>query len=223
MGAEVTLIEVLDRILPVEDAEISAFVRKSFEKQGMKILTAAKVQGVRKEGDGLTAVVEAGGKVQEIKADRLISAVGIVGNVEDIGLEGHRREGRPHPCRDRRVVPHRRARRLRHRRPHRRALARAQGEPRGGHLRREDRRRERRPSARRAEHPRLHLLPPAGRLRRPDRGGREGGRPRAEGRPLPLHRQRQGHRHGRAGGHGEDGVRRQDRASCSAPTWPAPR
>ncbi len=60
MGAEVTLIEVLDRILPVEDAEISAFVRKSFEKQGMKILTAAKVQGVRKEGDGLTAVVEAG-------------------------------------------------------------------------------------------------------------------------------------------------------------------
>ena len=88
MGAEVTLIEVLDRILPVEDAEISAFVRKSFEKQGMKIMTGAKVQGVRKEGDGLTAVVEAGGKVQEIKADRLISAVGIVGNVEDIGLEG---------------------------------------------------------------------------------------------------------------------------------------
>ena len=129
MGAEVTLIEVLDRILPVEDAEISAFVRKSFEKQGMKILTAAKVQGVRKEGDGLTAVVEAGGKVQEIKADRLISAVGIVGNVEDIGLEGTGREGRPHPRRHRRVVPHRRARRLRHRRPHRRALARAQGEP----------------------------------------------------------------------------------------------
>jgi dihydrolipoamide dehydrogenase len=50
MGAEVTLIEVLDRILPVEDAEISAFVRKSFEKQGMKILTGAKSQGVRKEG-----------------------------------------------------------------------------------------------------------------------------------------------------------------------------
>ena len=88
MGAEVTLIEVLDRILPVEDAEISAFVRRSFEKQGMKVMTAAKVQGVRKEGDGLTAVVEAGNKVQEIKADRLISAVGIVGNVEDIGLEG---------------------------------------------------------------------------------------------------------------------------------------
>ncbi|MDI3306528.1 MAG: dihydrolipoyl dehydrogenase [Acetobacteraceae bacterium] len=88
MGAEVTLIEVLDRILPVEDAEISAFVAKSFAKQGMKILTGAKVQGLRKGADDVTAIVEANGKVQEIQADRVISAVGIVGNVEDIGLEG---------------------------------------------------------------------------------------------------------------------------------------
>ncbi|MBV1798216.1 dihydrolipoyl dehydrogenase [Siccirubricoccus sp. G192] len=88
MGAEVTLIEVLDRILPVEDAEIGAFVRKSFEKQGMKILVGARVQGLRKGADEVTAVVEANGKVQEIVADRVISAVGIVGNVEDIGLEG---------------------------------------------------------------------------------------------------------------------------------------
>lgn len=88
MGAEVTLIEVMDRILPVEDAEVSAFVQKAFTKQGMKVITGAKVQGVRKEGDTVAAIVEAGGKVQEIKADRLISAVGIVGNVENIGLEG---------------------------------------------------------------------------------------------------------------------------------------
>ena len=88
MGSEVTLIEVLDRILPVEDAEISAFVRKSFEKQGMKVLTNAKVQGVRKGANDVTAIVEADGKVQEIAADRVISAVGIVGNVEDIGIEG---------------------------------------------------------------------------------------------------------------------------------------
>jgi dihydrolipoamide dehydrogenase len=88
MGAEVTLVEVLDRVLPVEDEEISAFVAKSFTKQGMKLLTGARVQGVRKNADSVTAVVEAGGKVQEITADRLISAVGIVGNVEDIGLEG---------------------------------------------------------------------------------------------------------------------------------------
>ncbi len=88
MGAEVTLIEVMDRVLPVEDAEVSAFVAKAFTKQGMKVITGAKVQGVRKEGDGVAAIVEAGGKVTEIKADRLISAVGIVGNVENIGLEG---------------------------------------------------------------------------------------------------------------------------------------
>jgi dihydrolipoamide dehydrogenase len=90
MGAEVTLIEVMDRILPVEDAEISAFVHKAFAKQGMKILTGARVQGIRKGADSVTAVVEAGGKVQDIVADRLISAVGIVGNVEDLGLEGTR-------------------------------------------------------------------------------------------------------------------------------------
>jgi dihydrolipoamide dehydrogenase len=88
MGAEVTLVEVMDRILPVEDAEISAFVQKSFIKQGMKVLTGVKVQGVRKEGESCTVVIEAAGKVTEIKADRVISAVGIVGNVEDIGLEG---------------------------------------------------------------------------------------------------------------------------------------
>ncbi|WP_160120289.1 dihydrolipoyl dehydrogenase [Rhodovarius lipocyclicus] len=88
MGAKVTLVEVMDRILPVEDAEISAFVRKSFEKQGMQVITGARLQGVRKEGGGVTAIVEANGKVQEIKADKLISAVGIVGNVENLGLEG---------------------------------------------------------------------------------------------------------------------------------------
>jgi dihydrolipoamide dehydrogenase len=88
MGSEVTLIEAMDRILPVEDAEVSAFVHKAFEKQGMTVLVGAKLQGVRKEGDAIAAIVEAGGKVTEIKADRLISAVGIVGNVEDLGLEG---------------------------------------------------------------------------------------------------------------------------------------
>jgi dihydrolipoamide dehydrogenase len=88
MGAEVTLIEVMDRILPVEDAEISAFVQKAFVKQGMQVLTGARVQGVRRGTDSLTAVVETGEGVREITAERLISAVGIVGNVEDIGLEG---------------------------------------------------------------------------------------------------------------------------------------
>jgi len=88
MGSAVTLVEVMDRILPVEDAEIGVFVRKAFEKQGMTVLTGAKVQGVRKDGETVIATVETPKGVQDIVADRLISAVGIVGNVEDIGLEG---------------------------------------------------------------------------------------------------------------------------------------
>jgi len=88
MGTKVTLIEVMDRILPVEDSEISSFVQKAFAKQGMDILTGARVQGVRKGAYSVTAAVEANGKAQEITADRLISAVGIVGNVENLGLEG---------------------------------------------------------------------------------------------------------------------------------------
>ncbi len=88
MGAEVTVVEVLDRVLPVEDAEISAFARKAFEKQGIKIITGAKVTAVKKGPDSVTATIEADGKAQEITVDRIISAAGIVGNVEDLGLEG---------------------------------------------------------------------------------------------------------------------------------------
>ena len=64
MGAEVTVVEVLDRVLPVEDEEISAFARKAFEKQGMKILTSAAVKGARKNADSVTVTVEAGGRSQ---------------------------------------------------------------------------------------------------------------------------------------------------------------
>jgi dihydrolipoamide dehydrogenase len=88
MGAQVTVVEVLPRILPVEDEEISAFAHKAFEKQGMKILVNANVKAVRKAANNVTVTVESGGKGQEITVDRVISAVGIVGNVEGIGLEG---------------------------------------------------------------------------------------------------------------------------------------
>jgi dihydrolipoamide dehydrogenase len=88
MGAEVTVIEVMDRVLPVEDEEISIFARKAFEKQGMKIITGAQVKGVRKGADNATVTVEVGGKTQDFTVDRVISAVGIVGNVEGLGLEG---------------------------------------------------------------------------------------------------------------------------------------
>ncbi len=88
MGAEVTVAEVLDRILPAEDEEISAFARKAFEKQGIRILTGAKVGPAKKNGGGVTVPVEANGKAETLAVERVISAVGIVGNVEDIGIEG---------------------------------------------------------------------------------------------------------------------------------------
>ena len=88
MGAEVTVCEVLPRILPVEDEEVSAFAKKAFEKQGMKILTGATVSNLKKGANNVTATITAGGKSEQITVDRVISAVGIVGNVENLGLEG---------------------------------------------------------------------------------------------------------------------------------------
>ena len=88
LGAEVTVVEVLQQILPVEDAEIAAFARKSFEKQGIKIYTGAKVQKLDKTADSVTATIDDGkGGTQTLSVDRVISAVGVVGNVENLGLE----------------------------------------------------------------------------------------------------------------------------------------
>ena len=88
MGVEVTVVEVLPQILPVEDEEIAKHAQKRFEKAGIKIMTGAKVTGVKKGADNVTATVEAAdGKTQEITVDRLISAAGVVGNIENLGLE----------------------------------------------------------------------------------------------------------------------------------------
>ena len=88
MGADVTVVEVMPQILPVEDAEIAAHARKRFEKQGIKILTGAKVTAVAKGSDSVTAtIVDEKGVTQSITADRMISAVGVVGNIEGLGLE----------------------------------------------------------------------------------------------------------------------------------------
>ncbi len=88
MGADVTVVEVMPQILPVEDAEIAAHARKRFEKQGIKILTGAKVTAVAKGSDSVTAtIVDEKGATQSITADRMISAVGVVGNIEGLGLE----------------------------------------------------------------------------------------------------------------------------------------
>jgi dihydrolipoamide dehydrogenase len=87
MGAEVTVVEVLDRVLPVEDEEISAFARKSFEKQGIKVHTGATVAALERHGETVVARIEGAEQGAEISVERVILAVGIVGNVEDIGLE----------------------------------------------------------------------------------------------------------------------------------------
>ncbi|MGQ0674569.1 MAG: dihydrolipoyl dehydrogenase [Rhodospirillales bacterium] len=93
LGAEVTVVEVMDRVLPVEDEEISAFAKKSFEKQGMKIITSATVTGLKKAANGVAASIKgpngpSGGKTTELMVERVILAVGIVGNTENLGLEG---------------------------------------------------------------------------------------------------------------------------------------
>ncbi|RUY48080.1 FAD-dependent oxidoreductase, partial [Mesorhizobium sp. M7A.F.Ca.CA.001.12.1.1] len=88
MGAEVTVVELLPAVMPVEDAEVSKFAQKQFEKQGMKIILEAKVTKVEKGANSVTAHVEMkDGKVEKITADRMISAVGVQGNIEGLGLE----------------------------------------------------------------------------------------------------------------------------------------
>ncbi len=87
MGADTTVVEVMDRVLPVEDAEISAFAKKQFVKQGMKIMEKAMVKQLDRGKGKVTAHIEIGGKVEKQEFDTVISAVGIVGNVENLGLE----------------------------------------------------------------------------------------------------------------------------------------
>ncbi|MDB5486155.1 MAG: dihydrolipoamide dehydrogenase [Tardiphaga sp.] len=87
MGAEVTVVEVLPQILPVEDAEIATFARKAFEKQGIKIKVSTKVTKLDKKANSVVCTLEADGKVETIEVERVISAVGVVGNIEGLGLE----------------------------------------------------------------------------------------------------------------------------------------
>jgi len=88
LGAEVTVVEVLPQILPIEDGEIAAFARKSFEKQGIKIFTGAKLTKLDKKSDSVTATIDDGkGGTQTLTVERVISAVGVVGNIENLGLE----------------------------------------------------------------------------------------------------------------------------------------
>jgi dihydrolipoamide dehydrogenase len=87
LGVDTTVVEVMDRVMPVEDAEISAFAQNAFEKQGMKIRTKTMVKQIDRGQGSVTAHIEQNGKVTTEVFDTVISAVGIVGNVENLGLE----------------------------------------------------------------------------------------------------------------------------------------
>jgi dihydrolipoamide dehydrogenase len=88
LRSEVTIVEVLPQILPVEDAEIATFARKQFEKQGIKIMTGAKVTKLDRKADSVTATIDDGkGGTSQMTVDRVISAVGVTGNIENLGLE----------------------------------------------------------------------------------------------------------------------------------------
>jgi len=87
LGCDVTVVEVLPEILPAEDEEIAKFARKRLEKQGMKIITGAKVARLDKKKDSVTATIEDAKGSSELKIERVISAVGVVGNTEGLGLE----------------------------------------------------------------------------------------------------------------------------------------
>ncbi|MGR3566390.1 MAG: dihydrolipoyl dehydrogenase, partial [Pseudooceanicola nanhaiensis] len=87
LGAETTVVEVMDQILPVEDRDIAALAKKQFVKQGMKIMEKATVKKLDRAKGKVTAHVETGGKVEKLEFDTVISAVGIVGNTEGLGLE----------------------------------------------------------------------------------------------------------------------------------------
>ena len=87
LGADTTIIEVLDQILPVEDPEISSFAKKQFEKQGIKIFDKSKAVGLKSEKDGFSVEINTSGEINLITCDTIISAVGIVGNTEGLGLD----------------------------------------------------------------------------------------------------------------------------------------
>ena len=223
MGAEVTVVEILDRILPAEDAEISAFARKAFEKQGIKIHTAAAVKALKPQADAVTATIEAGGKAEDATFERVIMAVGITGNVENIGIEGTGvKVERGHIVVDEW---------LRTGEPGVYAIGDVVGPPWLAH---------------KASHegvicvekiaglPGVHPLDirriPGCTYSRPqiasvglsEAAAKATGR-RDQGRPLPLHRQRQGDCAGRAGRAWSRPSSTPRPASCSARTWSAPR
>ena len=217
MGAEVTIVEVLPQILPVEDAEISAFARKAFEKQGIKIFSGAKVTKLDKKGDSVTATIDDGkGGIQSLTVDRVIAAVGVVGNVENLGLE------KVGVKIDRGAVVVDNLSRTSV--PGIYAIGDVAGPPLLAHKAEHEgvdlRRGDQGPASASDEQgadPRLHLLLAADRLGRADRAGRQGQEARHSRRPVPVRRQRQGDRARRGSGSGQGHLRQEDRPAPRRP------
>jgi dihydrolipoamide dehydrogenase len=212
----VTVVEVVDRILPVEDEEISALARKSFEKQGIKIFTGATVTGLKKNSGNVLATVEQAAKTYEASVDRVILAVGIVGNVENIGPRRHQGQSR-----ESRIIINDWCETDE---PGVYAIGDVVGPPWLAH---------------KASHegiicvekiaglndvhplrrdaiPGLHLLPAASSERRPDRASRQTGRPRDPRWPVSISGQWQSHRTWRARGPRQDHLRCQNRELLGA-------
>ncbi len=191
-GVEVAVVEVLPQILPVEDAEISAFARKQFEKQGIKIFTGAKVTRLDKQADSVIAAIDDGkGGTRTLTVERVISAVGVVGNIENLGLEkvGVKTE------RGAIVVDPLNRTNV----PGIYAIGDVAGPPLLAHKAEHEGvicvefdQGARAPSNGQTAHSRMHLLRSADRLGRVDRAGGEGEEARRPGRPVPVRRQRQG-------------------------------
>ncbi len=169
MGSEVTVVEILDQILPAEDVEIAKLARQQLEKHGIRIETGAKVSELKKGEGNVTATIEQGGERSTITAERVISAVGVVGNIENLGLEALGVRIENGSIRDGRVRLHQCGGRLRDRRCGRPTHARPQGGTRRRHLRGIHQRPEA-PRHEQAADTGLHLLPPTDRIHRSDRG-----------------------------------------------------
>ena len=170
LGVEVTLVEMLDQVLPREDKDMARVVERQFKSDGIDVRTGAKVEGVEEQRSGVKVTVAG----EEIKADYLVIAGGRTPDVEGLGLDAagvEARRGRPH--RDRRVPADLGEGRLRDRGPGARARARPQG-LRGGGGRRRARGRRRHAPGRHQPDRRRDLLPPAGGERRHDRGAGDG-------------------------------------------------
>ena len=217
LGAKVTVVEMLDRVVPVEDAEVSAQLAKSLQKQGLTILTSAGVESLKADAKGVAAKIKTSdGKSAEQRFSHCIVAVGIVPNTENIGLEalgvkttkGH--IDTDPMCRtnvpeiwaigDVTAPPW-----LAHKASHEGVIA---AEAIAKELGNKD---VTPPPDRPQEHSRLHLLPPAGRERRPHRSSCQGEGLRGQGRQVSGDRQRQGDCAGRNRGLRQNRVRRQDR------------